>query len=243
MFTVSTAQLKRFVNRCIVFSRGLTGTRTPYLTDLIISCEQNTMNVFGVGANNSILINFSLDVNCEEPTDLFISDSVDFLKIIKDGFLGVLNVSTTYESITLESNKIVSYPMENVQIKSAIDFQKYYSAMMSLSLGTSIVANSKDISDAVKKTNHRYELFEYQFMVENGMFYVSILNRDGTETKTSIPADVVGGDCIGVYAIGVDCVFKDLGKEVTINMDTNMPMMVEDNNGDKAVFFPIEYLD
>ena len=245
---VSAAKLKKFTTKSIVYSRGMTGKRTPYFLDLELRTENNTLFVYGVSKDKSIIIDFSIPVESTEPETFYISDAVDFLRVLKDGLKG--KVEITKKGISTDAG-LIEYPLESSQIDSVSNYETYYNNITvkgiefnygNAVLSTSIMAKSKDIADAVKKVNYRYELFEYRFEVMDNRFFVSILSRDGKDFETEIPAVISGDDCGGIYSIGVDCIFKELGSEVTLHLGNDTPMIVEDAE-DKVIFFPVEYLD
>ena len=245
---VSTAKLKKFITKCIVYSRGMTGKRTPYLLDLELRAENNTLFIYGISKDKSIIIDFSIPVESTEPEIFYVTDAVDFLRVLKDGLKG--KVEITNEGISTDAG-LIEYPLKSSQIDSVSNYETYYKNIIvndtrfnygSAVLSTSVIAKSKDIADAVKKVNYRYELFEYRFEVMDNRFFVSILSRDGKDFETEIPAVISGDDCGGIYSIGVDCIFKELGSEVTLHLGNDTPMIVEDAE-DKVIFFPVEYLD
>ena len=241
---VSVAKLKKFITKSIVYSRGMTGKRTPYLLDLCLNTCDNKLIIYGVSKDNSIMIDFSTPVESTESETFYVTDAVDFIKVLKDGLKG--KVEITNEGISTDTG-LIEYPLECSQINSISNFETYYNNINDTGYGnailnTSVTAKSKDIVDAVKKVNYGYELFEYKFEVENNKFFVSILSRDNKEFKTEIPAVVTGDDCRGIYSIGVDCIFKELGLEIILHLGNNTPMIVEDA-GDRVIFFPVEYLD
>ena len=245
---VSTAKLKKFITKCIVYSRGMTGKRTPYFLDLELRTENNILFIYGVSKDKTIMIDFSIPVESTEPETFYVTDAVDFLRVLKDGLKGKLEI--TNEGISTDT-RLTEYPLKSSQIDSVSNYETYYNNIIvndtrfnygSAVLSTSVIAKSKDIADAVKKVNYRYELFEYKFEVKDNKFFVSILSRDNKEFKTEIPAVIIGDDCCGIYSIGVDCLFKELGSDVTLHLNSNTPMIVEDA-GDRVIFFPVEYLD
>lgn len=241
---VSVAKLKKFINKSIVYSRGMVGKRTPYLLDLKLMAENNTLFIYGISKDKSIMIDFSIPVESIEPETFYVTDAVDFLRVLKDGLKG--KVEITNEGISTDTG-LIEYPLKSSQIDSISNYETYYNNINDTGYGnavlsTTITASSKDIADAVKKVNYRYELFEYRFEVMDNRFFVSILSRDNKEFKTEIPAVVTGNDCCGIYSIGVDCIFKELGQEVTLHLNSNTPMIVEDAE-DRVIFFPVEYLD
>ena len=241
---VSVAKLKKFITKSIVYSRGMTGKRTPYLLDLELRTENNILFIYGVSKDKSIIIDFSIPVESTEPETFYVTDAVDFLRVLKDGLKG--KVEITNEGISTDTG-LIEYPLKSSQIDSVSNYETYYNNINDTGYGnavlsTSIIAKSKDIADAVKKVNYRYELFEYRFEVMDNRFFVSILSRDNKEFKTEIPAVISGDDCGGIYSIGVDCIFKELGQEVTLYLGNDTPMIVEDA-GDSIIFFPVEYLD
>ena len=241
---VSVAKFKKFINKCIVYSRGMTGKRTPYFLDLCLNTVDNKLTVFGISNDKSIMIDFSIPVESTEAEIFYVTDAVDFLRVFKDGLKG--KVEITNEGISTDTG-LIEYPLESSQINSISNYETYYNNINDTGysnavLNTTVTASSKDIADAVKKVNYRYELFEYRFEVMDNRFFVSILSRDGKDFETEIPAVISGDDCGGIYSIGVDCIFKELGQEVTLHLGNDTPMIVEDT-GDRVIFFPVEYLD
>ena len=246
---VSVAKLKKFINKCIVYSRGMSGKRTPYFLDLKLTTENNTLFIFGISKNKEIMIDFSISVESTEAKTFYVADAIDFLRVLKDGLKGKVEIIN--EGISTDTG-LIEYPLESSQIDSISNYETYYNKILfyddgifnygSAVLSTSIIVKSKDIADAVKKVNYRYESFEYRFEVMDNRFFVSILSRDGKDFETEIPAVISGDDCGGIYSIGVDCVFKELGNEITLHLSNDTPMIVEDA-GDRVVFFPVEYLD
>ena len=241
---VSTAKLKKFITKCIVYSRGMSGKRTPYFLDLELRTENNILFIYGVSKDKSIIIDFSTPVESTESETFYVTDAIDFLRVLKDGLRG--KVEITNKGISTDTG-LIEYPLECSHIDSISNYETYYNNINdtgygSAVLSTFVISKSKDIANAVKKVNYRYELFEYKFEVKNNKFFVSILSRDGKEFKTEIPAVITGDDCRGIYSIGVDCIFKELGSEVTLHLNSNTPMIVEDA-GDRVIFFPVEYLD
>ena len=246
---VSIAKLKKFITKCIVYSRGMTGKRTPYFLDLLLQAENNTLFMHGIDKNKNIMIDFNIPIECNESETFYVTDAVDFLRVLKDGLKG--NVEITDQGIGTDTG-LIEYPLKQTHIDTVFDYLIYYNKILGdnnkLGYGnaglfnTTIIAKSKDIVDATKKVNYRYELFEYKFEVTDNKFFVSILTRDNKEFKTEIPAVISGDDCSSIYSIGVDCLFKELGSEVTLHLNSNTPMIVEDNTGDRVIFFPVEYL-
>jgi len=247
---VSAAKLKKFITKCIVYSRGMSGKRAPYFLDLKLSAENNTLFCSGISKEKNIMIDFNIPVECNESETFYVSDAVDFLRVLKDGIKGKIEI--THQGISTDVG-LIEYPLKQAHIDTVSNYPVYYNKILGdndkLGYGnaglfnTTIIAKGKDIADAVKKVNYRYELFEYRFEVMDNRFFVSILSRDGKDFETEIPAIIEGDDCGGIYSIGVDCIFKELGQEVTLHLNSNTPMIVEDDTGDRVVFFPVEYLD
>ena len=246
---VSAIKFKNFISRCIVYSRGMTGKRTPYLLDLHLEVENNTLFCAGIDDGKNIQIDFSMSVECDEIKSFYISDSIGFLKFLKDsGLKGKIEVS---HSGIYYDGKLLEYELSEIEINSYKYYSTYFDKIIKIDesmkygmseLLYSVAVKSKDIVAAVKKVNYRYELFEYKFEVVDDKFYVSILSRDGKEFKTEVPAKVISNDCSSVYSIGIDCVFKDLGPDIELHFNNNTPMIVEDE-GNQVTFFPVEYLD
>ena len=241
---ISVAKLKKFITKSIVYSRGVTGKRTPYFLDLELRAENNTLFIYGISKDKSIMIDFSIPVESTKEETFYVTDAVDFLRVIKDGLKG--KVEITNEGIITDTG-LIEYLLERSEINSISNYETYYNNINNTGYGnailsTSIIAKSKDIANAVKKVNYRYELFEYKFEIKDNKFFVSILSRDDKKFKTEIPAVITGDDCKGIYSIGVDCIFKELSNEVILYLGNDTPMIVE-NTEDRVIFFPVEYLD